>query len=51
MLKLLRALLPLVILAGCVWGGYWFLTHKPEQKTMEIPPVIVSVEEIGRAHV
>ena len=44
MLKLLRALLPLVILAGCVWGGYWFLTHKPEQKTMEIPPVIVSVE-------
>lgn len=44
MLKLLRALLPLVILAGCVWAGYWFLTHKPEQKTMEIPPVIVSVE-------
>jgi RND family efflux transporter MFP subunit len=44
MLKTLRALLPLLILSGCVWAGYWFLTHKPEQKTMEIPPVIVSVE-------
>ena len=44
MLKTLRALLPLLILTGCVWAGYWFLTNKPEQKTMEIPPVIVSVE-------
>ena len=44
MLKTLRALLPLIILTGCVWAGYWFLTNKPEQKTMEIPPVIVSVE-------
>ena len=44
MLKILRALPPLLILTGCVWAGYWFLTNKPEQKTMEIPPVIVSVE-------
>ena len=44
MLKTLRALLPLLILTGCVWAGYWFLTNKPEQRTMEIPPVIVSVE-------
>ncbi|MBL9131520.1 MAG: efflux RND transporter periplasmic adaptor subunit [Verrucomicrobiaceae bacterium] len=44
MLSILRALLPLTILAGCVWWGYWFLTNKPEQKTMEIPPVIVSVQ-------
>lgn len=44
MLTAVRALLPLVILAACGWTGYWFLTHKPEQKMMEIPPVIVSVE-------
>lgn len=44
MLNTLRALLPLAILSGCVWAGYWFLTNKPEQKTMEMPPVIVSVE-------
>ena len=44
MLTTVRALLPLAILAVCVWAGYWFLTNKPEHKTMEIPPVIVSVE-------
>lgn len=44
MLNTLRALLPLAILLGCAWLGYWFLMNKPKQKTMEIPPVIVSVE-------
>ena len=44
MLTAVRALLPLVILAACGWVCYWFLTNKPEQRMMEIPPVIVSVE-------
>ena len=44
MLTAVRALLPLVILAACGWGGYWLLTNRPEQRMMEIPPVIVSVE-------
>lgn len=46
MSRILRALLPLIILAGCVWVGYWFLTNKPKQKTMEMPPLIVSVEGV-----
>ncbi|MBE7496066.1 MAG: efflux RND transporter periplasmic adaptor subunit [Verrucomicrobiaceae bacterium] len=44
MIQTLRALLPLAILTGCAWAGYWFLTHKPEQRTMQVPPVIISVE-------
>ncbi len=44
MSTIIRAVLPLVILVTCGYGMYWFMTHKPEQKTMEMPPVIVTVE-------
>jgi RND family efflux transporter MFP subunit len=46
MAKTLRALLPLVILAACGWYGWWLITHKPEMKTMETKPVLVTVEGI-----
>jgi multidrug efflux system membrane fusion protein len=46
MAKTLRALLPLVILAACGWWGWWLITHKPEMKTMETRPVLVTVEGI-----
>lgn len=44
MKQILRALLPLVILAVCGWVGWWLLTHKPEMPTMETKPVLVTVE-------
>lgn len=46
MLNLLRALLPLLILLGCGWLGYWFITNKPEQQMREMPAPLVSVEGI-----
>jgi multidrug efflux system membrane fusion protein len=44
MLNFLRALLPVVILAGCAWWGYWFLTNQPQQEMREMPAPLVSVE-------
>ena len=46
MAKIIRALLPLIILAACGWTGWWLITHKPELKAMETRPVLVSVEGI-----
>ena len=46
MAKIIRALLPLIILAACGWIGWWLITHKPELKAMETRPVLVSVEGI-----
>ncbi|MFO1485497.1 MAG: efflux RND transporter periplasmic adaptor subunit [Verrucomicrobiaceae bacterium] len=44
--KIIRALLPLIILAACGWYGWWLLTHKPEMPMMETRPVLVTVEGI-----
>lgn len=44
MVKIIRALLPLVILAVCAWYGWWLITNKPVMPTMETKPVYVTVE-------
>lgn len=46
MVKIIRALLPLIILAVCGWYGWWLLTHRPEMPTMETRSVLVTVEGI-----
>lgn len=42
--KILRGLLPVLILAGCVYAAWWLLANPPEQKKMEMPPSLVLVE-------
>ncbi|HYF35645.1 MAG TPA: efflux RND transporter periplasmic adaptor subunit [Prosthecobacter sp.] len=42
--KILRILLPVLILGGCAYGVWWLLNNPPEQKKMEVPPSIVGVE-------
>lgn len=44
--KIIRAILPLVILAVCAWYGWWLLTHRPEMPTMETRAVLVTVEGV-----
>jgi len=44
MKRFLRATLPLVILGGCGFLSWWFITHRPQLQTMEIPPPVVRVE-------
>jgi RND family efflux transporter MFP subunit len=41
---ILRTLLPLVILSGCVYAAWWFVSNPPEQATIEVPPTLVRVE-------
>lgn len=42
--SILRVLLPLVILGGCVYTAWWLISNPPEQKQMEAPPNLVRVE-------
>ena len=42
--KVLRIVLPLVILGACGYAVWWLVTNPPDQKKMEVPPNIVSVE-------
>lgn len=44
MVKVIRIVLPLTILAACGYGAWWLVTHKPEMKTMETRPTLVTVE-------
>lgn len=44
MVKVLRVVLPILILAACGYGTWWLVTHKPELKTMETKPTLVTVE-------
>lgn len=44
MVKVFRVVLPLAILAACGFYGWWLITHKPELKTMETRPTLVTVE-------
>jgi len=44
MKRFLRATLPLVILGGCGYLSWWFIAHRPQPETMEIPPPVVRVE-------
>lgn len=41
---ILRTLLPIVILGGCVYAAWWFIANPPEQTTVEVPPTLVRVE-------
>ncbi|NLT69693.1 MAG: efflux RND transporter periplasmic adaptor subunit [Verrucomicrobiaceae bacterium] len=44
MKRFLRATLPLFILGVCGFLAWWFIAHRPELATMEIPPPVVRVE-------
>ncbi len=44
MVKVIRVVLPLAILAACGYYCWWLIAHKPELKTMETRPVLVRVE-------
>lgn len=44
MVKVIRVVLPLAILAACGYYCWWLIAHKPEMKTMETRPVLVTVE-------
>jgi RND family efflux transporter MFP subunit len=44
MKRFLRATLPLVILGGCGFLAWWFISHRPQPQTMEMPPPVVRVE-------
>lgn len=44
MKRFLRATLPLVILSGCGFLAWWFISHRPQPQTMEMPPPVVRVE-------
>ncbi len=44
MQRFLRATLPLAILGACGFVAWWFYTHSPQPKTMELPPATVRVE-------
>lgn len=41
---IIRTLLPLLILGGCVYAAWWFIANPPVQTTMEMPPTLVRVE-------
>ncbi len=42
--RLLRFLLPVLLLAGCAYLGWWFYSTKPEPKVEQIPAPLVRVE-------
>jgi RND family efflux transporter MFP subunit len=44
MKRFLRATLPLVILGGCGFLTWWFISHRPQPETMEMPAPVVRVE-------
>lgn len=44
MKRLIRVILPLLILGACAYTAWWFIAHRPEPKTMEAPPTVVRVE-------
>ena len=44
MKRFLRATLPLVIIGGCGFLAWWFISHRPQPQTMEMPPPVVRVE-------
>lgn len=44
MVKFARFLLPLVLLGACLYACWWLISHKPEMKTIETRPVLVTVE-------
>ena len=44
MKKLLRILIPLVILTGCGFAAWWLMTHPPQSEMKEMPPTLVRVE-------
>ena len=44
MAKVFRVVLPVIILAACIYGCWWLIAHKPELKTMETRPTLVTVE-------
>lgn len=44
MKRLFRAILPLLILAGCAYFAWWFYVNRPQPVTMEIPSAVVRVE-------
>ncbi|MGV3662758.1 MAG: efflux RND transporter periplasmic adaptor subunit [Prosthecobacter sp.] len=44
MVKVIRVVLPIAILAACGYYAWWLIAHKPEMKTMETRPVLVTVE-------
>lgn len=43
-MKFLRAILPLLILGGCAWGGWRLYTSRPAPKVSETEPVLVKVQ-------
>lgn len=43
-MKFLRVVLPLVILGGCAWGGWWLYTSRPAPKVSVTEPVLVKVQ-------
>lgn len=43
-MKFLRVVLPLLILGGCAWGGWWLYTSRPAPKVSETAPVLVKVQ-------
>lgn len=44
MKRFLRATLPLLILGVCGFLAWWFIAHRPQLATMEMPPPVVRVE-------
>ncbi len=42
--RLFRVLLPLAVLAGCGYLGWWLYSTRPVPEVMEIPPPLVRVE-------
>lgn len=44
MKRLIRVILPLLILGACAYTAWWFIAHRPEPMTMEAPPTVVRVE-------
>jgi RND family efflux transporter MFP subunit len=42
--KLIRFLLPVLVLGGCGYAGWWLLNSKPEPEVMQIPAPLVRVE-------
>lgn len=43
-MKFLRVVLPLLILGGCAWGGWWLYTSRPAPKVSVTEPVLVKVQ-------
>jgi RND family efflux transporter MFP subunit len=42
--RFFRAFLPLVVLGGCGYLAWWFISNRPETPTIEAPPAVVRVE-------